>query len=217
MQDTIKVTVIEDNSEYREVIKLALEYENDLQLISQFGTAEVALRTLQNAKPEELPELILLDLHLPSMNGIESIPFIKQISPEIKIIILTQSDSEADVLNAISEGADGYLLKSAALDQITQSIRKVMKGGATLDPSVAKFILNTLKHKLPKSEVEATLTSRELEVLELIASGLVKKEIAAKLNIGYTTVDSHVGNIYKKLDVRNAPEAISKAFKQGIL
>lgn len=209
--------LVEDNPEYREVIHLALEDEPNIELISQFGTAEVALRNLQDPKNNQLPDLILLDLQLPGMSGLDAIPYIKSVAAGTKILILTQSDSEANVLRAITEGADGYLLKSAGLDEITGSIRNVMTGGASLDPSVAKFILNTLQRRLPQSEIEAALTTRELEILELIADGFVKKEIGEQLNISYTTVDSHVSNIYKKLDVKNAPAAISKAFRQGIL
>ncbi|WP_018970831.1 response regulator [Rubritalea marina] len=217
MQDTIKVSVIEDNPHYREVISLALEDEKDIHLISEFGTAEVALRELQAPKNQVTPDLILLDLQLPSMSGLESIPFIKRIDANVKIIILTQSDSEANILRAISEGADGYLLKSASLEEITTSIREVMADGSSLDPSVAKFILQTLKQQLPQTLVESTLTNREIEILEHLADGLVKKEIATALRIGYSTVDSHVSNIYKKLNVKNAPAAVSKAFRQGIL
>lgn len=217
MKQAIRVMLVEDNPEYREVIHLALEDELDIDLVSQFGTTEVALRNIQDPKTPQQPDLILLDLQLPGMSGIEALPYFKTVAPETQIIILTQSDNEAHVLSAISNGADGYLLKSADLDEITNSIRTVMDGGASLDPNVAKFILNTLQRKLPQTKIEATLTMRELEVLELIADGMVKKEIAEKLSISYTTVDSHVGNIYKKLDVKNAPAAISKAFREGIL
>jgi DNA-binding NarL/FixJ family response regulator len=217
MKQAIRVMLVEDNPEYREVINLALEDELDIDLISQFGTTEVALRNIQDPKPPQQPDLILLDLQLPGMSGIEALPYFKTVAPDTKILILTQSDNESHILSAISNGADGYLLKSADLDEITNSIRTVMDGGASLDPNVAKFILNTLQRKLPQTKIEATLTMRELEVLELIADGMVKKEIAEQLSIGYTTVDSHVGNIYKKLDVKNAPAAISKAFREGIL
>ena len=217
MKQAIRVMLVEDNPEYREVINLALEDELDIDLISQFGTTEVALRNIQDPKTPQQPDLILLDLQLPGMSGIEALPYFKTVAPDTKILILTQSDNESHVLSAISNGADGYLLKSADLDEITNSIRTVMDGGASLDPNVAKFILNTLQTKLPQTKIEATLTVREIDVLELIADGMVKKEIAEKLSIGYTTVDSHVGNIYKKLDVKNAPAAISKAFREGIL
>ena len=121
-----------------------------------------------------------------------------------------------DVVRAISRGAAGYLLKSSTLDQITEGIRTVMGGGAPLDAGVARFILNTLQTKLPQKEIDNILTERELEILTLLGEGLVKKEIADRLQISYTTVDTHVGHIYDKLEVRNAPSAVNKAHRLGL-
>jgi DNA-binding NarL/FixJ family response regulator len=161
--------------------------------------------------------VILLDLRLPGRSGLESIPGILDCLPDVKIIILTQSDKEEDVLRAISLGASGYLLKSAKVDEITDGIRAVMRGGAPIENQVARFLLKSLKSYLPKEDIEKALSERELEILTLLGEGLVKKEIASRLAIGYTTVDTHVSHIYQKLDVRNAPEAISKAFRLGLL
>ena len=216
MKGKIRVMLIEDNPEYREVIKLALEDENDIELINQFGTSEIALRSLQDMSTRRDPDLVLLDLRLPGMDGLESLAFFKSAVPDAKIIILTQSDDEADILRAISRGASGYLLKSSTLEQITEGIRSVMDGGASLDAGVARFILDTLQSRLPRTEINNILTDRELEILTLLGEGLVKKEIADQLQISYTTVDTHVGHIYKKLDVTNAPSAISKAYRLGL-
>ena len=120
------------------------------------------------------------------------------------------------MLRAISRGASGYLLKSSTLDQITEGIRSIMAGGASLDTGVARFILETLQTKLPKNEIEQVLTPRELEILTLLGEGLVKKEIADQLGISYTTVDTHVAHIYEKLEVRNAPSAVNKAHRLGL-
>ncbi len=136
------------------------------------------------------PDVILLDLGLPGMGGLESIPLLKAAVPDARIIVLTQSDREADVLNAIAHGASGYLLKSSRVKNITDGIRIVVAGGATIDARVAKFMLDTLKSKLSVEEVENILTPREIEVISLRAEGLVKKEIAGKLGIRETTVVS---------------------------
>lgn len=216
MSSKIRVMLVEDNPEYREVIDLALEDETDIDLISQFGTSEIALRSLQDMSTRKVPDLVLLDLRLPGMDGLDSLPYFKTALPDAKIMILTQSDDEADVLRAISRGASGYLLKSSTLDQITEGIRSTMAGGASLDAGVARFILETLQTKLPKEEMEQILTPRELDILKLLGEGLVKKEIAEQLNISYTTVDTHVTHIYEKLEVRNAPSAINKAHRLGI-
>jgi DNA-binding NarL/FixJ family response regulator len=216
MKSKIKVMLVEDNPEYREVISLALEDEADIELTSQFGTSEIALRSLQDMSTRKVPDLVLLDLRLPGMDGLDSLPYFRTTLPDARIMILTQSDDEADVLRAISRGASGYLLKSSTLDQITEGIRSIMEGGASLDSGVARFILDTLKTQLPKGEIENGLTPREIEILTLLGDGLVKKEIADQLSISYTTVDTHVTHIYEKLEVRNAPSAVHRGHRLGL-
>ncbi|MDP4611262.1 MAG: response regulator transcription factor [Opitutales bacterium] len=215
MEEPIKVMLVEDNREYRDVIDLALSRDQDLELMSEFVTAEIALRSVQGNQPK-LPDVVLLDLRLPGMGGLEALPYFIESIPNAKVIILTQSDKEEDVLKAISLGAAGYLLKSSTINEIKDGIRLVAAGGASLDRTVAKFVLNTLKTKLPQEEIAAALSERELEVLVLLSDGLVKKEICDQLGIGYSTVDTHVRHIYEKLNVRNAPSAVSKAFRLGL-
>jgi DNA-binding NarL/FixJ family response regulator len=217
MAKPINIMLVEDHPEYREVIEMTLDLEPELLLTSQFGTAEMALRSLQRLETRKIPDIILLDLNLPGMGGLEAIPFFNSAVPDAKIIVLTQSDREADVLKAISLGASGYLLKSSTTKAITAGIHTVVKGGATLDAKVAKFILQTLKTKLPKKEEESPLLSkREQEVLTLLAEGLAKKEIAERLRISTTTIVTHVNHIYEKLNAPNAPAAINKAHRLGL-
>ena len=208
--------LVEDNPKYRAVIQLALEDESDIDLTCKFGTAEMALRSLNDPSKRQEPDLVLLDLSLPGMSGLDALPFFQQELPNAKILILTQSDAEADVPQAISRGASGYLMKSAALNEITDGIRNTFDGGASLDPCIAKFILHTLQQHLPKGEIDTWLTARELEVLTLLGDGLLKKQIAEQLQISYTTVDYHVRNIYEKLEVQNAPAAVRKAGALGL-
>ncbi|MGZ0708889.1 response regulator [Coraliomargarita sp. W4R53] len=215
MKEPIQIMLVEDNREYRDVIALALSREEDLELMSEFVTAEIALRSVQGNAPK-LPDVVLLDLRLPGMSGLEALPYFTQSMPRAKVIILTQSDSELDVLKAISLGASGYLLKSSTITEIKDGIRLVASGGASLDPTVAKFVLKTLQAKLPTGELNAALSEREQEVLILISEGLMKKEICDQLGIGYATVDTHVRHIYEKLDVKNAPAAVTKAFRLGL-
>jgi DNA-binding NarL/FixJ family response regulator len=215
MPDMISVLLVEDNAEYRAVVNLALDDEKDIELIAEFGTPEIALRSILD-KSVDSPQIILLDLRLPGMSGLDAVPYFREYSPDSKIIILTQSDNEEDVLKAISLGASGYLLKSASIQEILRGIRTVVAGGASLDSSVAKFILKNLQNRLPKEKMNFELSQRELEILELLSQGLVKKEIAGKLDIGYSTVDTHVSHIYEKLHVKNAPEAVGKAYQLGI-
>ncbi len=215
MNTPIQVMLVEDNKDYREVVNLAIEEEKDIEIMAQYGTAEIALRSLQSMSAPR-PEIVLLDLRLPGMSGLDSIRYFREYAPDTKIIILTQSDQEADVLRAILLGASGYLLKSARVKEIIDGIRLVHNGGATLDSSVAKFLLQNLQSRLPKETLNMGLSDRELEILKLLSEGLVKKEIAEKLEIGYSTVDTHVSHIYEKLHVNNAPSAVGKAYRLGL-
>lgn len=216
MKPPIQLMLVEDNPGYREVIERAVKREPGMELGSQFGTAEIALRSLQEFSGNEIPQLILLDLNLPGMSGLEALPWIKKYSPQTEVIVLTQSDRESDVLRAIGLGASGYLLKSATVRTIKDAIHTVLDGGATIDPQVARYILETMKGISPKDEPKKTLSDRETEILALLADGLVKKEIADKLEISVTTVAYHVKHIYEKLNVQNAPAAVAKAFRIGL-
>jgi DNA-binding NarL/FixJ family response regulator len=208
--------LVEDNRDYRSVIEHALEVEPDIELISQFSTPEIALRSLEDHKTRKVADLILLDLRLPGMDGLEALPWFQKALPDAKVIILTQSDAEADILKAIKLGAAGYLLKSTRADQLIDGIRNVMSGGASLETGVARLIIETLQTKLPDSEPKELLSKREFEILTLLAEGLVKKKICEQLNLSYSTVDTHVAHIYNKLNASNAPAAVSRAYKLGL-
>ncbi len=217
METKIRVMLVEDHPEYRDVVEMALRKEPDIELTSQFGTSESALRELQDTPGSREVDVILLDLNLPGMSGLEAIPWFREFVPKAKIIILTQSNAEADVLEAIKRGAAGYLLKSSTVERLRTGIRTVSDGGASLDAGVAKFILTTLKDKLPESdEPDTQLSEREMEILNLLAEGLVKKEIARRLDIGTSTVVTHVAHIYEKLGATNAPSAVNRAHKLGL-
>ena len=215
MTKKIQIMLVEDHPDYREVIELSLLGEPDMQMISKFGAAEVALRSLEDRSTLTKPDVILLDINLPGMSGIKALPWIKKYSPTTKVIMLTQSDMEADVVQAIQSGAAGYLLKSASIEEITQGIRTVMANGASLDASVARYLVLAMREQ-PTVENEVALTNREMEILSMLAEGLVKKQVADQLSIGIHTVAEHVKRIYTKLEVQNAPSAIHKAHHLGI-
>lgn len=216
MTKQITIMLVEDNPEYRNVISLALKRDTVLTLVSNVGTAERALSYLQGIPVSSYPDLILLDLNLPGMSGLDSMPLFQKQAPSSKMIILTQSDRESDVLNAIKRGASGYLLKSSTISQIKQGIHTVMEGGASLDSKMAKYILAFFQSQLSKNAMKHALTERELEVLAMLGEGKVKKEIAEKLNVSFFTVASHIRTIYDKLNVTNAPAAITKAYRSGL-
>ncbi|EMI41994.1 two component transcriptional regulator, LuxR family [Rhodopirellula sp. SWK7] len=212
----IRVMIIEDHPDYREVVEIALEREDDFELIGTYGAVEVALRSLQNRDDRNMPDVILLDLNLPGISGLEAIPSFEKQYPNAKIIALTQSEQEADVIRAISLGASGYLVKSATVSDIKTAIRGVVKGEATLDSRVAKYVLGALRGSQALETIDGHLTPRELEVLELLADGLTKKEIARTLRLSTSTVSTHVVHVFEKLKVPNAPAAIAKAFRSGL-
>ena len=217
MKRTITILLVEDHPKYRKVIEMALEDDPEMEVFDIFGAAEVALRCVQDLHERDAPDVVLLDLNLPGMSGLEALPWFKKYIPDANIIVLTQSDAEADVLHAIQEGAAGYLLKSSTVRQIKEGIRTVMDGGSTLDGKVAKFIMTTINDRVPKDVQESTLSQRELEILTLLSEGLVKKEIGDQLGIGYGSVATYTRRIYEKLNVVNAPAAIGKAYRGGIL
>lgn len=207
--------VVEDSLSYREVVSLAIAEQPDMELTHAYGTAEIALRTLRGLPEHDQPTILLLDLRLPDTCGIDAIPLIHQAAPVTKILVLSQSDAPEDILRAIEAGVSGYLLKTAPLHTIADGIRTVSAGGGSLDATVARLVLDSFQNgRRPKDVI---LSEREHEVLSLLADGLVKKEISSHLGIGYSTVDTHVSHIYAKLNVSNAPAAISRAYRLGIL
>ncbi len=217
MKSRIEVAIIEDHPEYREMIEMLLEDEKHVFLNWKFGSAEWALRRIQSDQKKCRPDVILLDLGLPGMSGHEAIPELLALVPEAKIIVISQVNQERSVIQAITLGASGYLLKSATVAQIIRAIHEVNEGGNPLDAKVAGYLLKNMNSVLSSDEEKGALTKRELEVLDLVAEGLVKKEIAERLSIGETTVVSHVKNIYEKLETTNAPSAVAQAYRKGLL
>lgn len=212
----INIMLVEDSPEFRDVIAFGLSDEADMTILNQFNTADAALRSLEAPKKGTMPDLILLDLNLPGISGLEAIPKFKALAPKTEILVLTESEREADVLSAISSGAVGYLLKESSLDQITEGIRTVMDGGASLDPVMARYLLNNQNRYNLQKNGTTQLSPREIQILDLLAKGQLQKQIADELGISPKTVGFHIGHIYEKLEVQNAPAAVHKAHKLGI-
>lgn len=209
----IKIHIVEDNPDYMDVLVTSLNEEEDFKIVSQHTTAYSSLAELSEGN---MPDVILLDLNLPGLSGLDAIAEFGRLAPDTKILVITCSNQESDITKAIDQGASGYLLKDSSLEEITSGIRAISKGGMPIDPKMANYLLK--RHNEAPSEVpDKALSSRELQILENIAKGFSQKEIGQQLNISPKTVDFHARRIYKKLDVSNAPAAVAKAYEAGDL
>lgn len=214
MQTYTDVIIIEDNELLRDSLKEAITKNSGITCKRSFGSGEAALDLIE--KEELVPDIILLDIGLPGINGIELIPELKKLSPSSKIIIITVHDDDENVFNAICAGASGYLLKDLSSEKIVNSISEVMSGGAPMNSHIAKKVLNMFRDQNIKSD-GYSLSEREKEILALLVEGLSKKQIAEKIFLSHHTVDSHIRNIYAKLEVHSRSSAISKAIKENLL
>jgi DNA-binding NarL/FixJ family response regulator len=207
----ISIGIVEDHSEFR----LSLVY-----LISSFSEYAVAwsYSSVEEAM-EDFTEtdVMLLDINLPGMTGIEAIPLFKQKCPGQKIIMLTILEDDFHILEAIKNGADGYILKKSSPNKILDAIHQVYDGGAALTPMVAKQVMAFLKPEAAKSGAPSILTAREKEILQLITQGMTNELIAAQLFISVQTVRNHIKNIYDKLQVHSRAQVVVKAFKDKLI
>jgi len=208
------VIIIEDNELLRDSLMEAINKSSSINCSNAFGSGEAALEFIESE--ELVPDIILLDIGLPGMSGIELIPELKKLSPSSKIIIITIHDDDENVFNAICAGASGYLLKDLSSNGIVNSISEVMNGGAPMNSHIAKKILNMFRDQNIKSS-GYSLSDREKEILALLVDGLSKKQIAENIFLSHHTVDSHIRNIYAKLEVHSRSSAISKAIKEKLL
>ncbi|MEM7700039.1 MAG: response regulator transcription factor [Verrucomicrobiota bacterium] len=208
------IWIIEDSAAYREAVVFAIDSQPDLDCGANFHQAEPALEVLRSET--DAPDVVLLDLDLPGMHGLEAIPEIKRLNARTHVLVLTQFDDRPKVFQAIGAGASGYLLKSSPLEEIHRGISEVMAGGAPLNARIAKMMLTTFT-QVPPDDAEVDLTPRELDVLRLLAEGFAKKQIAEELGISYHTVDMHVRAIYQKLQVHNLSGAVAKAIRRGLI
>jgi DNA-binding NarL/FixJ family response regulator len=214
MTNRVDVIIIEDNELLRDSLKEAINKSSDISCNYTFSSGEAALDFIE--KEELVPDIILLDIGLPGMNGIELIPELRKLSPSSKIIIITVHDDDENVFNAICEGASGYLLKDLSSDKIVASINEVMNGGAPMNSHIAKKVLNIFRGQNIKSD-GYELSEREKEILSLLVEGLSKKQIAEKIFLSHHTVDSHIRNIYVKLEVHSKGSAITKAIREKLI
>jgi DNA-binding NarL/FixJ family response regulator len=209
----IIVWLIEDNESYRRNAAAAIDEAEGLCCPETFRSCEEALRKVAGGGT---PDVVLLDVGLPGMSGLEGIGHFAEKTSATNVIILTVFEDEDKIFEAICNGAAGYLLKTATLAEIVQAIREVRNGGAPINPRVAGRILGFFKTaKSAKNDYH--LTPRETEILQQLVEGLIKKEIADRLGISFHTVDMHLRNIYAKLQVNTATGAVAKAVRERIV
>lgn len=211
----IQVMVVEDNHVYLQAIVDSLNQNDDFNCIANASSSEEALSRIRQEALR--PEVILLDLELPGAHGLDALPTLLTLAPGCQVIVLTQSDRESNILEAISRGASGYLLKTAPLRHIFESIHEVYRGGASLDPKLADIALKLIRKVQPDipEEDDQLLTVRELEVLQMLSEGLVKKEIANQLGVSIHAIDKRMRRIYNKLQVQNVASAVAAAIRGG--
>ena len=200
------VVVVEDDRGLREQLMLILETASDIKCLGAFASAEEALPQILAKNPD----VVLMDIKLPGMSGIQCVAEIKKAAPAMQIIMVTIYEDSERIFRALKSGANGYLVKSSPPEQLIEAIRDVSKGGAPMSSHIASKVVKHF-HLVGNSPTESeNLSPREREVLELLASGFIYKEIGDKLNIGTETVRTYVKNICQKMHVRSRLEAVAK-------
>ena len=210
--DTEKISVwtIEDSDSYRAAIVQVLNTIEGIECTQAFSSCEAAIETLLVKNP---PDVILMDIHLPGISGVEGVTQIRAKFPDLHIIMLTINEDHASIMQAICAGATGYLLKTSSLETIGNAIFEANEGGAPMTPQIARSVLKLFARHTPPKE-DHGLSSQELKVLELLVEGKIKKEVAERLNLSYHTVDNYVRRIYKKLHVHSLSAAVAKAINE---
>jgi two-component system NarL family response regulator len=216
--DPIRVLVVDDHALFRRGLEMVLEQEPDIDVV---GEAEDGTEAVQRTI-ETTPDIVLMDVRMPRRGGIDACTAIKDAVPSVKIIMLTISDEEADLYDAIKAGAMGYLLKEIPVEEVAAAIRAVHGGQSLISPSMASKLLNEfatmIKRGDERQQVPAPrLTDREMEVLRLVAKGLNNRDIAKQLFISENTVKNHIRNILEKLQLHSRMEAVVYAVREKLL
>jgi len=205
----INVSIIEDDKEIRESLSVLIGQSDGFNCVSHYESCELALSNLAS----DAPEIILMDINLPGMTGIEGVKKVKQILPTTEIIMLTISESDDDVFNSLCAGACGYLKKNTPPARLLEAIIEAKNGGAPMSMEIARLVVNSFK---PETTLPDALTARETEVLRKLCQGHSYKMIAGDLFVDINTVKFHIRNIYRKLEVNSKGEAISKALREKL-
>ncbi|HVM11478.1 MAG TPA: response regulator transcription factor [Actinomycetota bacterium] len=217
-REPLRVLIVDDHGLFRKGLQMVLEQEEDLTVVGEAADGHEAVEKSQ----ELMPDVVLMDVRMPKRTGIEATKQIKDALPHAKILMLTISDDEADLYDAIKAGASGYLLKEINTEEVAEAIRSVWQGQSRISPSMAAKLLNEFQAMSKRAEERAQvpspkLTEREMEVLRLVARGLNNRDIAKELYISENTVKNHIRNILEKLQLHSRMEAVVHAVREGLL
>lgn len=208
----IKVIIFDDNASLRDSITMLLQDNPDFTLAGSYAHSLDVTENIMQTQPD----VVIMDIDMPGMNGIEAVRLIRKNFPTVQILMLTVFDDDEKVFAAVKAGAAGYILKNAEPQNLLQAISEVYNGGAPMTPGVARKVLQQFQSILPEEKKDYHLSMREKEVLALLVDGLSYKMIAGKLNITYDTVRAHMKKIYEKLHVASMTEAVAKAINQKL-
>jgi two-component system NarL family response regulator len=219
-QEPIRTLIVDDHALFRRGLEIVLVSESDIEVVGQAGDGAEAVRKAG----ESVPDIVLMDVRMPRSSGIQACRAIKEVAPSAKIIILTMSDEEEDLFEAIRAGASGYLLKDIPLDEVAEAVRAVHGGQSLISPSMAGKLLTEFatlakrdQEQPPQQLPAPKLTDREMQVLRLVARGMNNRDIAKELFISDNTVKNHVRNILEKLQIHSRMEAVMVAVREKII
>ena len=217
-QEAIRVLIVDDHALFRRGLQMVLESEHDIDVVSEATDGDEAVERAEATTPD----VVLMDVRMPKRSGIEATRMIKEILPSTQILMLTISDEEADLYEAIKAGAAGYLLKEISIDEVSNAVRAVHQGQSLISPSMASKLLNEFASMVKRQDERTQLpgprlTDRELEVLKLVAKGLNNRDIGQELFISENTVKNHVRNILEKLHLHSRMEAVVYAVREKLL
>lgn len=209
----VRILLYDDNEALRMSVTAMIGDEPDFELTAAISNAE----TVETDVRELKPDVVLMDIDMPQVNGVEAVRRIRRIEPALPVIMLTVFDDNENIFNAICAGASGYILKRYASVEIPSAIRNVLSGGAPMTGSVARKVLQMIPVARSSEQEKTALSEREKEILQLLVQGFSYKMIAAQIKVSLDTVRFHIKKIYDKLHVHSATEAVSKAIKDGLV
>jgi DNA-binding NarL/FixJ family response regulator len=204
----ITLVVVDDHPVVRHGLVSMLHYEQDMQVVGEAGDGAEAVRVIL----EQNPDVVLLDLRLPQLSGIEVMKHVRTTQTHTRFLVLTTYDADEYIVPALNAGAQGYLLKDTTPDELARAIRSLAAGGSPLEPAVAAKLIESMNE-----QEQDDLSGREMDVLKLLVAGASNKAIAAQLNLSENTVKSHLSHIFGKLQVASRAEAVSVALQRGIV